>query len=153
MRPLHLTLAPLALTAVVLWSGPALSQTLDQLFQQGNAAQDSGQYAAAEQIFRQVIRRDPQSAEAYNNLGNALADQNQLEAAIRAYNQAIALDPNYAEAYNNRGYALQLQGQLELEIASHQTAIRLDPNNTRAQANLREAQRLMDLRKSSPTGG
>ena len=150
MRLLYLTLAPLALTTALMFCGPGLTQTIDQLFQQGNAAQASGQYAEAERIFRQVISLNPQDAKAYYNLGNALYAQNKLEEAITAYNQAIALNPQYAKAYNNLGYALQLQGQLEAAIASYETAIRLDPNNTTARNNLREAQRLLALRNTPP---
>jgi superkiller protein 3 len=150
MRALPLILAPLALTATVVISGPGLTQTIDQLFEQGNAAQASGQYLEAERIFRQVISQSPQDAKAYYNLGNALYAQNKLDEAINAYNQAIALNPQDAKAYNNLGNALADQNKLDEAINSFQTAIRLDPTNTIAQNNLREAQRLLALR-NDPT--
>ena len=63
-------------------SQAVLSQDIDQLFQQGNAAQSRGDFSEAENIFRQVIKIDSNNAVAYYNLGNALKDQGDLEARI-----------------------------------------------------------------------
>ncbi len=136
MRLLYLTLAPLALTTALMFCGPGLTQTIDQLFQQGNAAQASGQYAEAERIFRQVISLNPQDATAYYNLGNALYAQNKLEEAITAYNQAIALNPQDATAYNNLGNALADQNKLEEAITAYNQAIALNPQDATAYNNL-----------------
>ena len=139
MRALPLILAPLALTATVVISGPGLTQTIDQLFEQGNAAQASGQYLEAERIFRQVISQSPQDAKAYYNLGNALYAQNKLDEAINAYNQAIALNPQDAKAYNNLGNALADQNKLDEAINAYNQAIALNPQYATAYNNLGNA--------------
>ncbi|MFM7449958.1 MAG: tetratricopeptide repeat protein, partial [Leptolyngbyaceae cyanobacterium] len=113
MKLLHRTLAPLALTAVMLLSGPGLTQTIDQLLQQGIESGTSGRYVEAERIFRQAISQDPKNAAAYYNLGLALYYQKKLDEAVKAYNQAIALDPKFAAAYNNLGIALRAQNKLD----------------------------------------
>ena len=113
-----------------------LSQDADQLFQQGVAAGQRGDFSEAESIFRQVTEIDPNNADAYNNLGIALKDQGKLEKAITNYDQAIEIDPNNAVAYYNLGLALRRQGKLEKAIASYEQAIEIDPNNAVAYNNL-----------------
>ncbi|MBD0310350.1 MAG: hypothetical protein ICV80_20270, partial [Microcoleus sp. T1-bin1] len=50
----------------------AVAQTIEELFQQGNAAQSAGNYTQAESIWRRLIQLEPNNAGAYNNLGIAL---------------------------------------------------------------------------------
>ena len=130
-------LLPLVLIFSVLSCTPVgLGQSVEDLFKQGNAAQDAGNYSQAETIFRQVIRINPQDAIAYNNLGNALSDQGKLEEAITNYQKAIQLDPKDASAYNNLGIALSDQGKLEEAITNYQKAIQLNPKDASAYNNL-----------------
>ena len=48
----------------------AVAQTTQQLVEQGNAAQATGNYAQAETLWRQVLQREPNNADAYVGLGN-----------------------------------------------------------------------------------
>jgi len=110
---------------------PALvvqAQTIDDLFRAGNAAQAAGDYAEAERIFREVIRQQPESGAAYNNLGIALYDQGRLDEAIAAYETAINIEPR-ASRYNNLGNALRDLGRPEEAIEAYRTAIDLDPTD------------------------
>ncbi|MEA5469755.1 tetratricopeptide repeat protein [Spirulina sp. 06S082] len=109
---------------------------IERLFERGIAAQNAGNYAEAEAIWRQVIRRDRDNFVAYNNLGIALSDQGKVEEAIEASQEAIRLNPNYAFAYNNLGNALRNQGKLEEAIEAYQQALRLNPNYATAYYNL-----------------
>jgi tetratricopeptide (TPR) repeat protein len=93
----------------------------------------------AEQIYRQIIAKQPQRADAYNNLGNVLAAGGNLEEAIAQYQRAIALNPNYTQAYNNLGNVLLAQGNLEDAIAQYQQAVILNPNYIEAHYNLANA--------------
>jgi superkiller protein 3 len=113
--------------SVAATSPAAVAESIDQLFEQGKAAYNAGNYAQAELIWRRVIELDSKYAAAYNNLGNALSDQGKLEEAIAAYRQAIQLDPKYAYAYYGLGNALSDQGKLEEAIAAYRQAIQLDP--------------------------
>jgi len=127
--------SPLRLLALVLTLSMAgmpqlaVAQTIEELFQQGNAAQEAKNYSQAEAIWRRVIKLDPNNAGAYDNLGNALSDQGKLGEAIAAYRQAIQLDPKSANAYNGLGVALRKQGKLEEAIAAYRQAIQLDPKD------------------------
>jgi len=134
--------SPLRLLALVLTLSLAgmprlaVAQTIEELFQQGNAAQSAGNYTQAESIWRRVIQLYPNNSVAYNNLGDALRQQGKLEEAIAAYRKAIELDPKYAAAYNNLGTALSKQGKLEEGIAAYRKAIELDPKYAGAYNNL-----------------
>ena len=46
----------------------AVAQSIDQLFQQGNAAQSALQYSQAEAIWRRVLQQEPKNVVAYSNL-------------------------------------------------------------------------------------
>ncbi|MBD2481227.1 tetratricopeptide repeat protein [Planktothrix sp. FACHB-1365] len=130
-------LLPLVLIFSVLSYTPVgLGQSVEELFRQGNTAQDAGNYSQAETIFRQVIRINPQDVIAYKDLGNALYKQGKLEEAITYYQKAIQLDPKYAPAYNNLGNVLSGQGKLEEAIINYQKAIQLDPKFAPAYNNL-----------------
>ncbi|MCG9884689.1 MAG: tetratricopeptide repeat protein [Cyanobacteria bacterium] len=116
-----------AITAITAQVG-----TTQQLFERGNRAQERGDYAEAEQIFREILRRTPNDAIVHYNLGNALRQQGNLEGAIASHREALRLNPNLAETHNNLGNALSIQGNLEEAIASYRTALALldDPATT-----------------------
>jgi superkiller protein 3 len=110
--------------------------SIDELFQRGNAAQETGNYSQAEAIWRQVIRIDPNNANAYYNLGIALRRQKKLDEAVAAYRQAIALNPKDAKAYNNLGNVLYDQKKLDEAVAAYRQAIALNPKDAKAYNNL-----------------
>jgi protein O-GlcNAc transferase len=119
----------LLLVMLVLLAVPerAAAQSVDELFEQGNAAQSAGRFSEAESIWLRVVRSDPENSFAYNNLGNALADQEKMEEAIAAYRQAIQLDSRNAFPYNGLGTVLKAQGKLDEAIAAYRQAIQIDP--------------------------
>jgi superkiller protein 3 len=113
-----------------------VAQSVDELFERGNAAQSQGRYEDAEQTWRRVLQIDPNNSGAYNNLGNALRRQGKLDEAIAAYNRAIELNPEFAIAHNNLGNALSDQGNLDEAIAAYNRAIELNPESALAYNNL-----------------
>jgi len=129
-------LALLLTLSVAATSPAAVAQSIDQLIEQGTAAQAADNYAQAELIWHRVIEIDPKNAIAYYNLGNALYKQGKLEEAIAAYHQTIQLNPTLAPAYYNLGIALYKQGKLEEAIAAYRQAIQLDPKDAAAYYNL-----------------
>jgi superkiller protein 3 len=105
----------------------AVAQTIEELFQQGNAAQEAENYSQAEAIYRRIIQLEPNNAKAYYQLCYVLDDQNKLDDAVAACRKSIALNSNNAETYYLLGYVLQRQGKLEEAIAAFRQAIQLDP--------------------------
>jgi Tfp pilus assembly protein PilF len=85
----------------------------------------SGNLAAAEQLYRQVLRDQPGNADALYLQGTALRDQGKPQAAVEELRAAIAMRPGYAEAHNNSGIALSDLGRFDetaLVIVTIQTA-------------------------------
>ncbi|GAX44024.1 TPR repeat-containing protein [Tolypothrix sp. NIES-4075] len=109
---------------------------IEQLLQQGNAAQEAGKYSESEATYRQIIQIEPNNATAYSELGIALGEQKKLHAAVVAFQKAIQLNPNDATAYNNLGIALREQKKLDAAVAALQKAILLNPNYATAYYNL-----------------
>ena len=77
-------------------SPTSIQASVEELFKQGNAAQEAGKYSQAEAIWRKVLELNPKYALAYNNLGIALRQQGKVEQAIAKYEKAIQLNPKYA---------------------------------------------------------
>lgn len=67
----------------------------------GSAALRQRDYYAAEQLFAQVIARDPRQAAAYYDLGLAYQAQHHYRDALREYAKAQALDGRFVPAIYN----------------------------------------------------
>jgi superkiller protein 3 len=106
----------------------AVAQTIEELFQQGNAAQEAKNYSQAEAIYRRIIKIEPNNAKAYYKLCYVLDDQNKLDDAVAACRKSIALNSD-AQTYFVVGYVLRRQGKLEEAIAAYRQAIELDPKD------------------------
>lgn len=118
----------------------ASAQTIEQLVQQGKAAQETQQYNEAERIWRRVIQKQPQNAQAYLSLGDALLEQTgKLKEAIAAYRQAAKLAPKDTELYDHlSGSARKLRefGFPEAALEISQLLLQLNPKDATAHIDL-----------------
>ena len=108
----------------------------DDLFEQAQSAEEVGDIAEAERIYRLLMKSDPADASAPFNLGNMLrahARNVESEAALRAATRA---DPTFAEAWYNLGDLLDDQGRSEAAIECLRTALRVAPDYADAMFNL-----------------
>jgi superkiller protein 3 len=110
----------------------AVAQTIEELFQQGNAAQEAENYSQAEAIYRRIIQLEPNNAKAYYKLCYVLKDQNKLDDAVAACQKSITLNTNDAQTYFVLGNVLRDQKQLEEALKSYRRAIELDPKSAYA---------------------
>jgi tetratricopeptide (TPR) repeat protein len=90
----------------------------------------------AVRAYREVLRLDPEHAEARVNLGRLLHEHGDVEAAARHYRQAMALRPNDATAAYDLGVALQDLGRLEEAAQVYRGAIELEPDHADTYFNL-----------------
>lgn len=95
----------------------------------------AGQWAAAEQIYRQVLQANPADANAWCYLGIACHDQDRLDEAVAAYRRALQLQPNFPIAFNNLGNTLRMQRKLADAVACFDQALRLKPDYVNAHKN------------------
>jgi len=70
-------------------------------------------FAEAQIKFQQALSKNPNFAEAHNNLGYSLRKQGpqNYSKALEHYNKAIQLKPNLAEAYEYRGVLFLKMGR------------------------------------------
>lgn len=81
------------------------------------AAEDAGDLATAEHLFRLVLELEPTMAAAATNLGNLLYQHGALSDARRLYDQALEHDPTQPEARYNLANVLEDLGHTELAIS------------------------------------
>lgn len=98
----------------------------------GQQALQAGDLARAEQLFRQYLAENPNSAEALSNLGAVCARRTQFSEAVKWYEKALKADPKLIPVHFNLGIAL---GQLKEfgKAAEHFRAfLETYPNEPRA---------------------
>jgi tetratricopeptide (TPR) repeat protein len=103
------------------------AQNADALFEQAQAAEETGNIVEAERIYRLLMKCDPTDAAAPFNLGNMLRSNGrrvEAEAALRAATRA---DPMFAEAWYNLSDLLDEQGRSEAAIDCLRKALRAAP--------------------------
>lgn len=104
-----------------------------------------GYFEQAESSFRQALRDDPTSAEAYYGVGSACLSVQKTEEARASFRRATELESNYPEtipnAWNNLGLLAARQGQTEEAIGYFQQALKLNPDHLVALENLGNAYR------------
>ena len=108
----------------------------DDLFEQAQSAEEAGDIAEAERLYRILMKSDPTDASAPFNLGNLLrgsARNVEAEAALRAATRA---DPTFADAWFNLSDLLDEQGRVEAAIECLRTALKVAPDYADAMFNL-----------------
>jgi tetratricopeptide (TPR) repeat protein len=101
----------------------------------GSAALRQRDYWGAEQLFLQVIKRDPSQAAAYYDLGLAYQDRHDYRDALRAYAKAQALDRNFVPVIFNRA-VLYSRTDPQLAMFLYRRAIALQHDSPTAYLNL-----------------
>jgi tetratricopeptide (TPR) repeat protein len=100
--------------------------------------QQSRQYVSAEALYRETIRRNPDSTWARGNLGALLLDgpsSGWAEAAEHA-RIILSLDPDSVAGHNQLGLTLQRSGRLAEARVEFERAIALDPTIAESHYNL-----------------
>jgi tetratricopeptide (TPR) repeat protein len=72
----------------------AQTQNLADLSSQGKAALRDEQFGRAAEIYDQIVKLDPRSAEAHSNFGFALYMQGSYSSAVTQFRKALELDPH-----------------------------------------------------------
>jgi Tfp pilus assembly protein PilF len=76
----------------------------------------NGQFAAAMKSFLEVIRLNPEFAQAHNGLGLAYQMLGNQEKALAHYQRALELKPDYSEVRNNMARVYLNQGKFRQAI-------------------------------------
>lgn len=102
-----------------------------------------GRLDDAELIYRKILQRQADNADALHFLGVLQAQRLNLAEAAELIDQALVLDPGNATAHSNRGNVFRMQGRNEEALASYERALALAPESVEARIN--QADVLVDL--------
>ena len=102
------------------------------MFEKALALHQKGQLADAAALYRKVLKRNPQNADALHLLGVIEIQSKNALAAIDLFDRAIALSPRNAAFFSNRGAALKELGRLDEALASLENALALQPDYAEA---------------------
>lgn len=101
---------------------------LQNELQRGWQIHQQRRFAEAEFIYRDVLGKSPDDANAWCFLGIALHDQRQYAAAVECYRRALKLNPAFPVALNNLGNSLRYVHCVEEADQCFQKAIDLKPD-------------------------
>ena len=102
------------------------------LFNLGYIHMRNKQYTDARTAFEHVLRFEPSSAKAWNNIANIQLALGETSAAQQALLSAIAADPKIAEAHYNLGSLYLQSHQLDKARQAYLAAIDVDSTLARA---------------------
>ena len=108
----------------------------DDLFERAQAAEEVGDVAEAERLYRILMNSDPTDASAPFNLGNVLRADGRYVEAEAALRAATRVDPTFADAWYNLSDLLDEQVRVEAAIECLRTALRVAPDYADAMFNL-----------------
>jgi tetratricopeptide (TPR) repeat protein len=108
----------------------------EQLFEQAQRAEDDGNFAEAERLYRITMKSDPTDAASPFNLGNLLRNNGRNVEAEAAFRFATRADPTFADAWYNLSDLLDEQGRVEAAIECLRKAIQAAPDLIDALFNL-----------------
>ena len=117
----------------------------------------SGDFERAEQLYRDILKKDDRDAEARLGLSKALLKQRRLQDSFDHAARVVAVHPLSARAHSLLGAAILASGDFRLSIEEFRTALTLDGNEAIAIAGLamvdfyenRTADALVKLRRAA----
>ena len=110
--------------------------TIDGTFNLAVKNQQENKADIAEDLYNQVLKIDPNHAEAHNNLGTLFNNLREKHKAKSCFEKAIEINPNYAEAHNNFGIMFTYLGEYQKAKSCFEKVIEINPNYTNAYENL-----------------
>jgi Flp pilus assembly protein TadD len=110
--------------------------TLQQQFESGRSHHQAGRLAEAQRIYRQVLARQPDHADALHLLGVLALQAGQSQMAVELIRRAIAISSTDAFYHSNLGNALTDLGQFDQAIVSYRQAVRLKGESAEVHYNL-----------------
>jgi len=114
-------------------------EMIQQAFALAVQHHQAGRMREAEQLYRQILAREPTHADALHRLGLIAYQAGHVDAAVDLIRKAAAANPSHAPAYSNLGNALRDKGQFDEAIVACRQAIVLRPDFAAAHYNLGKA--------------
>src|SRR5205807_826770 len=97
--------------------------TIAEAFAQALAYHRAGQLQPAEQIYREILRLEPQHADAWHFLGVLAHQAGQREGAIDFMDRSITLSPHVPAFHSNLGEVYRALGRLDEAETCYRRAV------------------------------
>ncbi len=110
--------------------------SVKKLFEQANAAHQQGNYPAAIEGYRALLKKKPNHGDGNYLLGTLLAMQGETKQALLHLTRAATLLPDSPMVKTNLGLVQKMLGQLDEAEKSFRSALRLQSNQPEALNNL-----------------
>ena len=123
----------LALVAALAAGCASRQQAMRAAITRGDDYMRAGRASAAVIEYKNAIKRQPTSAEAYRKLGDAYAAQARAEDAYRAYCTAVDLDPKDGHSRVEAGRLLLSAGRASEALVRAEQTLERDEQNVDAQ--------------------
>lgn len=95
----------------------------------GRTLARNSDYASAENLWRDTVRKWPSNARAYNNLAAVLFDRGEMHEGSALLTEAMRLDPQNVDTLRNLSRLDLQSGRVALAVERAETAQRLDPDS------------------------
>ena len=105
------------------------------LLQNAVALHQAGNLNDAEILYQNLLKADPENANALAMLGTIQLQRGNSQESIRLLERAITLNPYHIKAYMNLGFALSDLKRYQEALASYDKAIAIDSNCADANLN------------------
>jgi Tfp pilus assembly protein PilF len=94
------------------------------------------EWSQAENLYRELIQKNPKEPKYYTHLAVYLGNQNQIKESLGLLIHALELDPDYALAHFNRAVFLDKAGDSNGALKAYQNAAALEPGSAHYQYTL-----------------
>lgn len=105
---------------------PAVPADRKECLREGKKRMESGDYAAAHELFLAALAKKPDDPETMCCLGKSSFGNRNNEQAILFFKNAIAKNPRFAEAHYRLGDVYLAMGDLDQAMKHHKAAIQLN---------------------------
>jgi tetratricopeptide (TPR) repeat protein len=102
--------------------------SVDEVFEAAEDAEQAGDLAAAEALYRLCVGLDRSDPIAPFNLANVLRERGRTSEAKSYLQLALAVDPKFADAWYNLALLLDAEGRKDLARAYYERASAVDPD-------------------------
>lgn len=89
---------------------------------------DKGELEKAVEVYREMVRIDPQYEQSYFNMGLLYLDQDSIVKAYEQFDLLLGIAPLHIRGYYYRGLSTEFLGNLESARQDYEQALRLSPD-------------------------
>jgi tetratricopeptide (TPR) repeat protein len=89
---------------------------------------DQAELEKAVEVYRQMVKLDPQYEQSYFNMGLLFLDQDSIQKAYEQFNLLVGVSPLHIRGYYYRGLSSEFLGNFEGARQDYEQALRLSPD-------------------------